>query len=167
MNDQERELDLMVAELEQENRLMRARNDRLQAENKMWEAKAENTRLFNQTLSQGNDRLRAEVANLRARLDTHVGLDPKRVEFLRKENVKLWGWGREEAKAAGTLQRKVRELEAEVERLREPLPSHVVKGIRDKTLREFHKSLREFHVGPTHWRDVLADALHKALVERT
>lgn len=30
MTDQERELDLMVAELEQENRLMRARNERLQ-----------------------------------------------------------------------------------------------------------------------------------------
>jgi hypothetical protein len=30
MNDQERELDLMVAELEQENRLLRARNERLQ-----------------------------------------------------------------------------------------------------------------------------------------
>ena len=29
MNDQERELDLIVAELEQENRLLRARNDRL------------------------------------------------------------------------------------------------------------------------------------------
>ena len=30
MNDQERELDLMVAELEQENRLLRARNERLE-----------------------------------------------------------------------------------------------------------------------------------------
>lgn len=30
MNDQERELDLMVAELEHENRLLRARNERLQ-----------------------------------------------------------------------------------------------------------------------------------------
>ena len=29
MNEQERELDLMVAELEQENRLLRARNARL------------------------------------------------------------------------------------------------------------------------------------------
>lgn len=32
MNEQERELDLMVAELEQENRLLRARNDRLMIE---------------------------------------------------------------------------------------------------------------------------------------
>lgn len=32
MNDQERELDLLVAELEQENRLMRARNERLETE---------------------------------------------------------------------------------------------------------------------------------------
>ena len=32
MNEQERELDLMVAELEQENRLLRARNDRLESE---------------------------------------------------------------------------------------------------------------------------------------
>lgn len=32
MNDQERELDLLVAELEQENRLMRARNERLMIE---------------------------------------------------------------------------------------------------------------------------------------
>ena len=30
MNDQERELDLMVAELEHENRLLRAQNERLQ-----------------------------------------------------------------------------------------------------------------------------------------
>jgi hypothetical protein len=30
MNDQERELDLMVAELEQENRMLRTRNERLQ-----------------------------------------------------------------------------------------------------------------------------------------
>jgi hypothetical protein len=32
MTEDERNLDLMVAELEQENRLMRARNDRLQEE---------------------------------------------------------------------------------------------------------------------------------------
>lgn len=32
MNEQERELDLMVAELETENRLMRARNERLEKE---------------------------------------------------------------------------------------------------------------------------------------
>ena len=32
MNEQERELDFMVGELEQENRLLRARNDRLEAE---------------------------------------------------------------------------------------------------------------------------------------
>jgi hypothetical protein len=32
MNEQERELDFMVAELEQENNLMRARNARLEAE---------------------------------------------------------------------------------------------------------------------------------------
>jgi hypothetical protein len=32
MNETERELDLMVAELEQENRLMRARNERLMIE---------------------------------------------------------------------------------------------------------------------------------------
>jgi chromosome segregation ATPase len=32
MNEQERELDLMVAELEQENRLLRARNERMQTE---------------------------------------------------------------------------------------------------------------------------------------
>lgn len=32
MNEQERELDLMVAELETENKLMRARNERLQTE---------------------------------------------------------------------------------------------------------------------------------------
>jgi len=32
MNEQERELDFMVGELEQENRLMRARNARLEAE---------------------------------------------------------------------------------------------------------------------------------------
>jgi hypothetical protein len=32
MNETERELDLMVAELEQENRLMRARNERLAIE---------------------------------------------------------------------------------------------------------------------------------------
>lgn len=32
MNEQERELDLLVAELEQENRLMRARNERLETE---------------------------------------------------------------------------------------------------------------------------------------
>jgi hypothetical protein len=32
MNEQERELDLMVAELEQENRLLRARNERLERE---------------------------------------------------------------------------------------------------------------------------------------
>lgn len=32
MNEQERELDLMVAELEQENRLLRARNERLMIE---------------------------------------------------------------------------------------------------------------------------------------
>jgi hypothetical protein len=32
MNEQERELDLMVAELEHENRLLRARNDRLMIE---------------------------------------------------------------------------------------------------------------------------------------
>ena len=32
MNEQERELDLMVGELEQENKLMRARNGRLEAE---------------------------------------------------------------------------------------------------------------------------------------
>jgi hypothetical protein len=32
MNETERELDLMVAELEQENRLMRARNERLDIE---------------------------------------------------------------------------------------------------------------------------------------
>jgi hypothetical protein len=38
MNDQERELDLMVAELEQENRLMRARNERLEAENQQLKA---------------------------------------------------------------------------------------------------------------------------------
>ncbi len=163
MNDQERELDLMVAELEQENRLMRARNDRLQAENKELEARLDRTRLFNQTLSQGNDRLRAEVANLRARLDTHVGLDPKRVEFLRKENSKLWGWGRDEAQAAGALQRKVKELEAEVERLRRPLPGYVVKDIREQTLREFHMG----QLRHPHWRDALAEALHKALVERT
>lgn len=30
MNPQERELDLLIADLEQENRLMRARNERLQ-----------------------------------------------------------------------------------------------------------------------------------------
>ena len=35
MNDTERELDLMVAELEQENRLMRARNERLMIEVQM------------------------------------------------------------------------------------------------------------------------------------
>jgi len=33
MTDEERELDLMVAELEQENKLMRARNERLEREN--------------------------------------------------------------------------------------------------------------------------------------
>lgn len=32
MNDEERELDLMVAELETENRMMRARNERLEHE---------------------------------------------------------------------------------------------------------------------------------------
>ena len=32
MNEQERELDLMVGELEHENRLIRARNGRLEAE---------------------------------------------------------------------------------------------------------------------------------------
>lgn len=32
MNETERELDLMVAELEQENRLLRARNERLERE---------------------------------------------------------------------------------------------------------------------------------------
>lgn len=32
MNDAERELDLMVAELEVENKMMRARNDRLERE---------------------------------------------------------------------------------------------------------------------------------------
>ena len=32
MNEQERELDFMVGELEQENRLVRARNTRLEAE---------------------------------------------------------------------------------------------------------------------------------------
>jgi hypothetical protein len=32
MNEQERELDFMVGELEQENRLIRARNARLEAE---------------------------------------------------------------------------------------------------------------------------------------
>ena len=32
MTEQERELDLMVAELEQENRLMRTRNERLERE---------------------------------------------------------------------------------------------------------------------------------------
>lgn len=32
MNESERELDLMVAELEQENRLLRARNERLELE---------------------------------------------------------------------------------------------------------------------------------------
>ena len=32
MNEQERELDLMVAELETENRMMRARNERLEKE---------------------------------------------------------------------------------------------------------------------------------------
>lgn len=32
MTDQERELDLLVAELEQENRLLRARNQRLEKE---------------------------------------------------------------------------------------------------------------------------------------
>lgn len=32
MNDEERELDLMVAELETENRMMRARNERLERE---------------------------------------------------------------------------------------------------------------------------------------
>jgi hypothetical protein len=32
MNEQERELDLLVAELEQENRLLRARNERLERE---------------------------------------------------------------------------------------------------------------------------------------
>jgi hypothetical protein len=32
MNEQERELDLMVGELEHENKLMRARNGRLEAE---------------------------------------------------------------------------------------------------------------------------------------
>lgn len=32
MNEQEREMDLLIAELEQENRLLRARNERLEAE---------------------------------------------------------------------------------------------------------------------------------------
>jgi hypothetical protein len=32
MTEQERELDLLVAELEQENRLLRARNERLESE---------------------------------------------------------------------------------------------------------------------------------------
>jgi predicted xylose isomerase-like sugar epimerase len=45
MNDQERELDLMVAELEQENRLLRARNDRLEAEQHLQALHDENVRL--------------------------------------------------------------------------------------------------------------------------
>jgi hypothetical protein len=45
MNDQERELDLMVAELEQENRLLRARNDRLEAEQHLQALHVENVRL--------------------------------------------------------------------------------------------------------------------------
>ena len=45
MNDQERELDMMVAELEQENRLLRARNDRLLAEQHLQALHDENVRL--------------------------------------------------------------------------------------------------------------------------
>ena len=45
MNDQERELDLMVAELEQENRLLRARNERLEAEQHLQALHDENVRL--------------------------------------------------------------------------------------------------------------------------
>jgi hypothetical protein len=48
MNEQERELDLMVAELEQENRLLRARNERLSVELQLLEQKfnALNSRLI-------------------------------------------------------------------------------------------------------------------------
>jgi len=45
MNNEERELDLMVAELEQENRLLRARNDRLEAEQHLQALHDENVRL--------------------------------------------------------------------------------------------------------------------------
>jgi hypothetical protein len=45
MNSEERELDMMVAELEQENRLLRARNERLEAEQHLQALHDENVRL--------------------------------------------------------------------------------------------------------------------------
>lgn len=55
MTEQERELDLMVAELEQENRLLRARNERLMIEVQILEAFVQHMKDRVTTLEVRND----------------------------------------------------------------------------------------------------------------
>lgn len=87
MNEQERDLDLALAECEQENRMLRARNERL--ENELHIVKTLEQR-GHDSLTVAIRALEAKVSNLKAIIDTHaIASDPAGLKQRGKLNVAI------------------------------------------------------------------------------